>query len=139
MNGESTFIIDLRGRSTDSVEYAYQLDTAFYESVDDSRVTGGEVEARVLVVPKGDVFVLHFAIKGCVVVSCDRCLDDVEIDIENEDEWLVKFGEENIDEGDDIVTVSQREGIIDVQWHLYELTELSLPMQCVHAEGDCEI
>ena len=49
----------------------------------------------------------------------DICLDDMDQTIETNDRLVVKFGEE-YSEDDDLVTVAENEGILDVAWFIYE-------------------
>ena len=82
------------------------------------------------------VFVLNFHTEGFVVVPCDRCLDDMEIPVDIDDELKVKMGATFSDEND-IVVVPEEDGYINVAWFIYEFIALSLPMKHVHAPGKC--
>ena len=48
----------------------------------------------------------------------------------------VKLGKESSEE-DDLVTVAEDEGILDVAWYLYEFIVLNIPIRHVHAPGKC--
>lgn len=56
--------------------------------------------------------------------------------IETNDRLVVKFGEE-YSEDDDLVTVAENEGILDVAWFIYEFIDLNIPIKHVHAPGKC--
>ena len=73
---------------------------------------------------------------GTVVVTCDRCLDELEIDVDTENSLRVKLGDEYADDGD-IVIVPEQDGDVNIAWYLYEFIALSLPMKRVHAPGKC--
>ncbi len=49
---------------------------------------------------------------------------------------VVKFGED-YSEDDDLVTVAENEGILDVSWFIYEFIDLNIPIKHVHAPGKC--
>lgn len=70
------------------------------------------------------------------MVPCDICLDPVEQPIETTQRLEVKLGKENSEE-DDLVTVAEDEGILDVAWYLYEFIALAIPIKHVHAPGKC--
>ena len=70
------------------------------------------------------------------MVPCDICLDPVEQSIETTQRLEVKLGKENSEE-DDLVTVAEDEGILDVAWYLYEFIALAIPIKHVHAPGKC--
>ena len=78
----------------------------------------------------------------CTAVSAlrerrHRCLDPVDIDVESERELIVKFGSEALEEKDEILVVSEQDGVLDLEWVLYEDIILSLPLQRMHLEGEC--
>lgn len=85
----------------------------------------------------GDFFSLAFRGNGMVIVPCDRCLEDMEQPIEFEQRLNAKFGRE-YSEDDDLVTVAEDEGILDVAWFIYEFIDLAIPIRHVHAPGKCD-
>ena len=54
--------------------------------------------------------------------------------IDSDDRLVVKFGED-YSEDDDLVTVAEDEGILDVSWFIYEFIALEIPIKHVHAPG----
>ena len=49
---------------------------------------------------------------------------------------MAKFGED-YSEDDDLITVAENEGILDVSWFIYQFIELAIPLKHVHAPGKC--
>jgi uncharacterized metal-binding protein YceD (DUF177 family) len=49
----------------------------------------------------------------------------------------VKLGDETEDDGD-VIVVSERDGVIDVAWYMYEFIALDIPIQHMHADGECD-
>ena len=82
------------------------------------------------------MFELDFHIGGQITIPCDLCLDDMPLDVVSDNRLVAKFGEESAEE-DDLVTVSEDEGILDVAWFVYESIVLSIPIRHVHAPGKC--
>ena len=70
-----------------------------------------------------------------MIVSCDRCLDDMQISISTEKEILVKEGKGESD--DQIIFVSSSDYELDVEPLLYDLLILEVPYRKVHKEGEC--
>ena len=56
--------------------------------------------------------------------------------VEADHRLVAKFGAENSEE-DDVVTVDEDEGILDLSWLVYELIVLAIPIRHVHAPGKC--
>ena len=121
---------------TDTVEYQYQLDDAFFLDLDAPEVQKGQVNVTLKVRKTSGVYQLDFQTEGKVIVICDRCLDEMEQPIETEDRLKVKLGSE-YSEVDDMVIVPEEEGYINVAWFIYEFIALSIPMKHVHAPGKC--
>ena len=121
---------------TDTAEYQYQLDDAFFLDLDAPEVQKGQVNVTLKVRKTSGVYQLDFHTEGEVVVICDRCLDEMEQPIETTDRLKVKLGAEYSEE-DDMVIVPEEEGYINVAWFIYEFIALSIPMKHVHAPGKC--
>ena len=116
--------------------YEYVLDNDFFVSIDAPEIQKGKLHVDLTVKKSMGVFVLTFHTEGSVVVPCDRCLDDMDILVNTDDELKVKLGAAFSDE-DDIVVVPEEDGYINVAWFMYEFIALSLPMKHVHAPGTC--
>ena len=85
---------------TDTVEYQYQLDDAFFLDLDAPEVQKGQVNVTLKVRKTSGVYQLDFHTEGEVVVICDRCLDEMEQPIETTDRLKVKLGAEYSEEDD---------------------------------------
>ena len=128
--------VDLKGLKAATLELEFDLDNLFFGDIDGEEFQKGAVKAVVTVRKNRDVFELAFSLNGTVVVPCDRCLDDLEIDVATENTLRVKLGDEYADEGD-IVIVPEQDGDLNIAWYLYEFIVLALPMKRVHAPGKC--
>ena len=69
-------------------------------------------------------------------MPCDRCLDEMSQPIAADNRLAVKLGAEYSD-GDDLVTIDENEGILDVSWFIYEFIVLAIPIKHVHEPGLC--
>ena len=128
--------VDLKGLKAAPLELEFDLDNAFFGDIDGEEFQKGSVKALVAVKKNRDIFDFSFELSGTVVVPCDRCLDDLEIDVDTENELRVKLGDDYADDGD-FVIVPEQEGGINIAWYLYEFIALALPMKRVHAPGKC--
>ena len=121
---------------TDTAEYEYQLDNQFFAELDAPEVQKGLVNVSLKVRKTSGVYELCFHSEGKVIVTCDRCLDEMEQLIETDDLLKVKLGAD-FSEINDIVIVPEDDGYINVAWFIYEFIALSIPMKHVHAPGKC--
>ena len=131
-----SFKIDLKGLKEDVTVLEYNLDEQFFKAMDSTEVNGGDVQVSVSIRKATGFFELHLHIRGTVAVPCNLCLDDMDQSVETTHRLVVKFGAENSEE-DDVVTVDEDEGILNLSWLVYELIVLAIPIRHVHAPGKC--
>ena len=137
MNCLENFQIDLKSQKEGLQTLEYDLDDSFFKAIEGSEVSAGRLHVTVDVERVNDAFfALHFRGDGIVMVPCDICLEDMEQPVGIDERLSVKLGEEN-SEDDDLVTVAEDEGILDVAWYLYEFIVLNIPIRHVHAPGKC--
>ena len=121
---------------TDTAVYEFQLDNQFFTDLDAPEVQKGQVHVTLNVRKTSGIYQLDFHTEGEVIVTCDRCLDEMEQPIETDDRLKVKLGAD-YSEADDMVVVPEEDGYINVAWFIYEFIALSIPMKHVHAPGKC--
>ncbi len=132
-----TLKIDLKRLEEGTNHLEFDLDDIYFKAVDAPEVSQGSVHVSLDILrTRNDFFTLDFHETGTVMVPCDVCLDPMEQSIETTQRLEVKFGTENSEE-DDLVTVAEDEGILDVTWYLYEFIALAIPIKHVHAPGKC--
>ena len=132
-----TLKIDLKGLEEGANHLEFDLDDTYFKAVDAPEVSQGCVHVSLDILrTRNDFFTLDFHETGTVMVPCDICLEPMEQSIETTQRLEVKFGTENSEE-DDLVTVAEDEGILDVTWYLYEFIALAIPIKHVHAPGKC--
>ena len=75
-------------------------------------------------------------------MECDRCLDMVDMPIDTHISLSVKFGDEESsdapEEGErEVIFIPEDDAELDLGQIIYDYVCLSLPMQRVHADGQC--
>ena len=133
-----SYKIDLKNMRTDVAEYQFALDDAFFEAVEGTLVKSGKADADLKIRESGGAYVFTFHIKGTVHVPCDRCLDDMDVEIETERMLTVKLGDEYADEGD-MMILPYEDAILNVAWIIYEFIVLEVPLTHVHEPGHCNV
>ena len=129
--------IDLKVLTEDSVSYEFLLDNAFFANIDGQEVQKGKVTVSLTVKRVSGAFEFFFQTEGIVLVPCDRCLDEMELQISSNDKLYVKFGPDYAEEKDNIIIIPEAEGDINVAWFIYEFVILAIPMKHIHAPGKC--
>lgn len=133
-----SYKIDLKEMRTDVAEYRFTLNDAFFEAVEGTLVKSGRASANLKIRESGGAYVLTFHIKGTVHVPCDRCLEDMDVEIETERMLTVRLGEEYADEGD-MMILPYEDAILNVAWIVYEFIVLEVPLTHVHEPGHCNV
>lgn len=139
MGKYSQYKVSLRSLPEGKSNFDYHLDNKFFELIDDGSIDikKGDLNVNLVVKKTIATFECGFEIKGTVRVPCDRCLDDITMNVDTKNRLIVKFGKEYSEESDEIVIIPEEDGEINVVWFLYEFIALSLPMKRVHPQGEC--
>ena len=131
------FKIDLKGLKQDVTSFEYDLDDAYFSAIEATEVSGGNVHATVEVRRAAAFFEVLIGCEGVVRVTCDRCLDQMEQPVRTDNRLIAKFGNPTTSEDDDVITVDENGGMLDIAWLIYEFVALAIPARHVHAPGKC--
>ena len=141
MNYLSKYDVIFSGLSVGKHCFEYEINDKFFEQFDCSEITSGNLSAKVELNRMNAQIVVKFVITGSVVTVCDRCLDDVEINIEYKGTLLVKYGTQTNDENsndEEIMCINRSDDKINLAQYIYESICISLPIQRIHAnENQC--
>ena len=119
---EKSHIVALDSLELGAQVFDFQLDDAYFSEIENSELLGGEVKVEAHLNLREYDFDLDIAVKGLVQVTCDRCLDEMDVAIDaEENEW----------EWDD------EPKLIDLSWLAYELIIVNLPLVHSHQDGGC--
>ena len=119
---KKSYIVALDSMELGAHVFDFQLDDAYFSEIENSELLGGQVKVEAHLNLREYDFDLDIAVKGLVQVTCDRCLDemDVAIDVEeNEWEW------------------DEEPKLIDLSWLAYVLIIVNLPLVHSHQDGGC--
>lgn len=139
MVSEDTLIIDLETVAREGKVLNFSLDNSYFERLDQEEISGGQVNVVLNVKrTEGGFFSLRYQVEGGVEVACDRCLDSFTLPVDAADEVKVFFEEPSAAyDNEDVRILPSRTTNYDTAWDIYEIACLSLPVQRVHPEGEC--
>ena len=137
MSEFETYQIDFKGLQEKETNLEYDLNDSFFAALDGAQLEHGALHVSVSIRKAAGLFELLFHTEGDVTVSCDLCLDDMQQPISADNRLLVKLGEETNTEDDELITVSEDSGVLDLSWFIYEFVMLAIPIKHVHAPGKC--
>lgn len=113
------------------------LDDDFFANLDQEEISGGTVNVRLKIDQRaGETFRFAYHMDGEVKVVCDRCLEDVSLPVDFDDEIFVTHGNPEDDNGETLI-IPFSQLTYETDWDMYELISVHLPIQHVHPEGEC--
>jgi uncharacterized metal-binding protein YceD (DUF177 family) len=134
MNKE--YNVELKSMKSDVEERVFTLNDTFFADLDAPEVQKGRLTVQLQVRRTSGLYVLRFHTHGTILIPCDRCLDDMELPIDTDDELKVKLGD-HYDDENEIIEIDENEGFLNVAWFIYEFIALNIPMTHVHEPGAC--
>jgi uncharacterized metal-binding protein YceD (DUF177 family) len=116
-------------------EFDYQVDDTFFEEFQEQDFKNCEANVKLLLdKSSGSFMMLKFEIGGSLQVICDRCSNNLPLQLFEEFVLTVKMVEEpevmnEQEEDPDVYYISKGESHLDVKNWIYEFINLSIPMQ----------
>lgn len=117
--------------------YEFTVNNGFFEEFDCFEFEESAIKVDLEFKKQSTMLVLTFRFSGTISVPCDRCLDLVDVDVEGEEKLIVKFGNEDYDQSDEILILPIHEYELNVANYIYEFINVNLPQKRVHDEGFC--
>lgn len=122
------FEIDIYNLPNKEYEYQFDINDSFFAQFEDSIVTKGSLVAKVNLVKHPGTLELQFDIEGTVVLTCDRSLDEYDELIQCNERLLLKYGEENIEISDEIISITRDTHRFNVAQYIYEFIGIAIPI-----------
>jgi len=129
------YSIPIQGLKIGIHRFKYTLDNAFFRQFEDSPIVEGLVEAVLELDIRSDMLLLDFQLEGYSEAECDRCTAAIHLPILTERQLVVKYGDAEGDEDDEVIFISRDTPEFNVAPYLYEFAVLALPITNTY---DCE-
>lgn len=127
-----TFTIKFVGLKEGEHYFEYKIGKTFFEDFKYDEYNDANILAKTKLNKKTTLLELNFNVKGSVNVNCDVSNEPFDLDVENQFNLVVKFGNEYNDENDEILIIPHSEYEINIAQYFYELIVLSVPTKRVH-------
>ncbi len=133
------YVIPIKGLSIGKHDYSFTIENNFFEEYENREISGAQLEV-LLTLDKHDTFIdIKGNFKGTVTTECDRCLGEVDIEMNFMASLLVKFAKTAMEEDtEEILTLDPSESELDLKQFFYDYIYLALPIQRVHKEEECD-
>ncbi len=138
MDATKGYSIAYKGLKNGVHDFSFKVGGVFFEAFGSTEIKDGDCGVEVVCAKSETQLALDVAIRGSVVVACDRCLEDCRVPVGFEGRLLVKFSGEPLEYDGEVLWLSPGEDEADLAQYIYESIVLSLPYQRVHPEGGCD-
>lgn len=126
--------IAYKGLVDGEYQYSFNVKDSFFEDNEENEIEGADISVSVLLNKKSTHIELSFDIDGKVGLPCDRCLEIFENKIEKHQTIYIKFGEEYIEEDENLYILPETDNDINLEPFINELILVALPYRRVHKE-----
>ena len=119
----NAIVIPLNGWADGERKFHSHADLEFFQTFDNTEILDADVDVEIRVVKKERKVEAELHLSGTVTVPCDRCLEPLAVPVEANPSEVLK--PESLAED------------WDLSQAVYDYICLSLPLQRVHPEGEC--
>ena len=128
MSEQNHYIIDLTRLPIGTHEFDIQLNNDFFSGLEKTEILSGQVVAKAVLNLREDDYSLRIAVQGTVFVTCDRCLDPMPLDINDE---------QTIESIDEDLSLNPQPSTLNLTWLAYEIVSINIPLVHSHQPGAC--
>lgn len=131
------FKLPLKSMTVGVHEFEYRLDKQFFINMESLDIRDADLNVKLSVNHKGDLYDMNFSVSGEVVLLCDRCLDNMQYPIDATYHIVVKYGEDYCDASDELLIIPESDNYLNVAYMIYDTASLAIPIKHVHPKGEC--
>jgi uncharacterized metal-binding protein YceD (DUF177 family) len=136
LNYLKEFMIPFRGLSLGTHQYDWEIGKKFFEAIENPDILDCELSVKLDLDKQERMMVLNFHISGEIETECDRCLDMLVLTPTINQVFIIKFGNEYLEESEDVLIIPENDYQFDVSGLIFDYISLSLPMKKVHGEDE---
>ena len=134
------YLIALNGwAASRRAEFRWKADTEFFQQFDNQDILSADIGIDGVAVKTGHSIDVDLDVRGRVKVRCDRCLGDLVLPVETKALLSIRTEGEDATDGErDVIVPEGSAAEVDLRQVIYDYVCLSLPLQKVHPEGECD-
>jgi len=108
-------------------QFEYVVNDAFFDEFEYSLVKKANLNCNVELEKQETMMILNFQITGTIDANCDRCLAQYPQQVDIHEQAIAKFSDEEIDEDEEIITLTKNDHEINIASLMYEYITVALP------------
>ena len=138
MNVLDHFSIPYKGLKIGVHHFKFDVDKSFFEAFDTSYINNGQLSATLSLDKRSDMAIADIDLKGTIVATCDRCLEEFDLPVNGEFTLHIKFAKIE-EEQDEVIFIDPDSSHINFAKFVYDSICLSKPLVNYHEnEQDCD-
>lgn len=114
--------------------YLFSIEKGLFLDNNYDEIHDCQLKAHITFTKNSAILTVTFHVYGTVNITCDRCGDDFDMEINLDKKLLVKLDSIIHSEEDDMISLGKDEVDFDIAPYIYQYIVLSLPMQRIHPE-----
>jgi len=126
-----TYSIPFTGLKLGKHIFDYVITNAFFDEFEYSLVKKADLQCRVELEKQETMLILNFHISGTIGLNCDKCLAEFPQQVDIHEQQIAKFSEEDIDEDEEIITLTKNDHEINIAGLIYEYVNVAAPFIAV--------
>ena len=111
----TAYKLPLKSLAAGTYDYEYHLGKQFFTDMESADIHDADLDVKLAVTHKRDIYRLDFTITGTITLICDRCLDDLKMPL----------------------SIPESDNFLNVAYMLYDTVALTIPIKHVHPMGKC--
>jgi len=131
------YSIAWKGLEDGSHAFDFEVDASLFEAFGNTEIKGGACHVHAVLHKVSSTFDVAVAIRGTVVVVCDRCLEDCSVPVAFDGSLTVRVADEPYEYDGETLWLAPGDDLLPLAQYIYESIVLSLPYRRVHPEGGC--
>lgn len=128
----STYNVAFKGLAEGIHVFDYQIGDSFFDHFENSLVEHAAADVKITLEKRNTFMSLNIRFSGTVSLMCDRCLGWYDQPVKNRADMLIKFGDIQQNDSDDVIWLHPDDYQFNVAQIIYEFICLSVPLKHVH-------
>lgn len=137
LKSKSKYIIQFSGLALGNHEFDWELEPLFFEDENLIDILETSLSVHLWLNKTERMMSLDFHINGKIKCYCDRCGEELWLDVDSNDNLIARFGPETNFTDDEVIFLCPAEYELDVKQFIYEFVLIGLPARKTHEEGKC--
>lgn len=108
--------------------FTFEVTEAFFQHFEGSLIDKSNLKVTLDFDKRSTMFVLDFAFNGTIQTICDRCIENVDLAISGEHQFIIKI-QDAPGEDVEVIYIESSETSLDVSPYVYEALHLNIPLK----------